>query len=249
MINSYRHIVILTVTTVLVISCGRSEVQKTVKQENIHYDFSDMNTFFAEYVKDGRVDYARVKADNAADRIINDLKNVEPYLIQDGNERLAFWINVYNLYTIKLISDNYPVTSILDLEQTAGKNPWEINFIEMAGGRKFSLDEIEKKILIPKYKEPRIHYALVCAAQSCPEIIPEAYLPERLDEQLDSQAKIFLNDTEKNYIDRKSGELNLSMIYKWYRNDFIKKDSSVFKHVLKYINEKDSAYIQDNNIS
>ena len=117
----------------------------------------------------------------------------------------------------------------------------------MAGGRKYSLDEIEKEIIIPKYNEPRIHYALVCAAESCPVIIAEAYTPEKLVNQFDTQAGIFLNDKSKNYLDRKDNALYLSMIYKWYGRDFIKKDSSVVDHVKKYINESDREFINLND--
>jgi Protein of unknown function, DUF547 len=247
--RNIRNLFFIIVSSLFVFSCNRGEVRKTVSNEDIHYDFSEMNNFFSEYVSDGKVNYTRVKEDKALDKIISDIRNIEPYLIEDGNERLAFWINVYNIYTIELISDYYPVESILDIEQTTGMNPWKINFIEMAGGRKFSLDEIEKKIIIPKYKDPRVHYALVCAAESCPQIIPETYLPDKLDEQLQLQASIFLNNKEKNYLDKKEMELNLSMIYKWYRTDFIKKDSGIINHVLKYINEDDKEFINEKSVN
>ncbi|MBK8550836.1 MAG: DUF547 domain-containing protein [Ignavibacteria bacterium] len=182
-----------------------------------------MDNFFKKYVTEGKVNYSKVKEDNALDKIVIDLKDFEPYAIDDNWERLAFWINVYNIYTIKLVTDYYPIGSILEIEGISGMNPFEINFIEMKAGRKFSLDEIEKKIIIPKYNEPRIHYALVCAAESCPVIIPEAYTMEKLNEQLDRQAGIFINDKEKNFLYKMEDEVFLSMIYKWYRKDFVKK--------------------------
>lgn len=206
-----------------------------------------MDNFFKKYVTDGKVNYTKVNEDKALDKIINDIKNIEPYLIEDGRERLSFWINSYNIYTIKLISEYYPLNSILEIQDKTGADPWKIEFIEMAGGRKFSLDEIEKKIIIPKYKDPRVHYALVCAAESCPVIIPEAYLPEKLDVQLNRQAEIFLNDRKKNYLDRDNNELYLSMIYKWYRKDFINKDSSVNNHVIRYLNKDDINFIVKNS--
>ncbi|MEZ4822008.1 MAG: DUF547 domain-containing protein [Ignavibacteria bacterium] len=206
-----------------------------------------MDNFFKKYVSDGKVKYAEVKNDMALEKIKNDLKNFEPYAISDDTERLAFWINVYNIYTIDLITQYYPLNSILEIEERSGTNPWTMEFIEMAGGRKYSLDEIEKEIIIPKYNEPRIHYALVCAAESCPVIIAEAYTPEKLVNQFDTQAGIFLNDKSKNYLDRKDNALYLSMIYKWYGRDFIKKDSSVVDHVKKYINESDREFINLND--
>jgi hypothetical protein len=123
-----------------------------------------------------------------------------------------------------------------------------MKFIELAGGRKFSLDEIEKEIIIPKYNEPRIHYALVCAAESCPVIIAEAYTPEKLDSQFDTQAKIFINDKNKNYLNEKENALYLSMIYKWYGRDFIKKGLLRWLIMLKNISMKrDKEFINLND--
>jgi len=240
------QIYILLSTVLLWVACNNKEVQTTATSKSIHYDFSEMDIFFKKYVTDGKVNYIKVKNDKALDKIINDVKSIEPYLIEDGNERLSFWINAYNIYTIKLITEYYPLNSITDILDITGTDPWSIEFIEMAGGRKFSLDEIEKKIIIPKYKDPRVHYALVCAAESCPVIIPEAYLPEKLDVQLNRQAKIFLNDKKKNYLVKEDNELNLSKIYRWYGKDFINKDSSVINHVIQYLNNNDKNFIVEN---
>lgn len=241
-----KYTLILLLTVLTLSSCKREEVQRNILPET-HYDFTEMDNFFKKYVSEGKVKYAEVKNDRALEKIKNDMKNFEPYAIRDYKERLAFWINVYNIYTIDLITQYYPLNSILEIEEKSGSNPWNMEFIEMAGGRKFSLDEIEKEIIIPDYKEPRIHYALVCAAESCPVIISEAYTPEKLDSQFDTQAGIFINDKTKNYLNRKANELNLSMIYKWYGRDFIKKDSSVTGHIKKYINESDKEFINNND--
>jgi hypothetical protein len=245
----FKFILTILLTVTLIASCNKEEIRTYTVSENVHYDFTEMDNFFKKYVTDGKVNYSKVKEDKALDKIVEDLKNFEPYAIEDNWERLAFWINVYNVYTIKLITDYYPVESILDIEGKSGMNPFEMKFIEMKAGRKFSLDEIEKKIIIPKYDEPRIHYALVCAAESCPVIIPEAYTPEKLNEQLDRQAAVFLNDKSKNVLYRKYNEMFLSMIYKWYRRDFVKKDSSLINHVTKYINNEDKDFIIANNIT
>lgn len=244
-----KLIFIFLISSLILTSCGKKEVKTIVTSESSHYDFTQMDKFFKKYVTDGKVNYSGIKKDRALDMIVNDLKDFEPYSIDDNWERLAFWINVYNVYTIKLVTDYYPVESILDIESKSGMNPFEMKFIEMKAGRRFSLDEIEKKIIIPKYNEPRIHYALVCAAESCPVIIPEAYTPEKLDEQLDRQAKIFINDKKKNFLFREENEIFLSMIYKWYRKDFIKKDSSLTNHISKYISKEDKDFIASNNVT
>ena len=224
------------------------------KSENVdsdypkHFDFTLVDNFFKQYVKDGKVDYEAVKKDNALTSYIEQVKNFEPYGIEDEKERLAFWVNAYNAFTIKLIADHYPVNSILDIQEKTGQSPWDIEFIEVAGGRKLSLDEIEKEIIIPEFKEARIHYVLVCAAESCPPIISQAYLPDNLFQLMDRQAERFLNDKDKNYLDKEDKELYLSMIFKWYGRDFRKADSSVINHVLKYLNEDDKNFIRQNNV-
>lgn len=227
-------------------SCNNEKTK--IEKKDVHFNYTVLNRFLNRYVADGKVKYEEIKNDKALDPYIEQVKNFEPYAIDDANERLAFWINAYNAFTIKLISDYYPVESILDIESKTGMNPWSINFIEMAEGRKFTLDEIEKKIILKKYKDPRIHYVLVCAAESCPVIIPKAYTSDELNNLLDDQAKIFLNDNNKNSINKENKTLELSIIYKWYKRDFIEKDSSVIEHLKKYISDDDRAFITKNNI-
>lgn len=241
-----NYIFLLIISGLIFCSCNETETRNFVPPA--HFDFTEINSFFRNYTVDGKVKYKEVKRDKALNKYIEQVKNFEPYAIEDANERLAFWINAYNAFTIKLVSDYYPVESILDIESKAGKNPWSINFIEMADKRKFTLDEIEKEIIIPEFKEPRIHYALVCAAESCPVIIAEAYLPGKLNEQLDAQAIIFLNDKGKNFLNRTNKSLDLSIIYKWYKKDFVRKDSLVVNHILKYINQGDKEYIIANSV-
>lgn len=247
-----NFITLILLLAVMISSCSKNETEEiktvqTTNSENKKFDFTPVNEFMQKYVKGGNVNYEQVMNDNALKEYITQVRNTEPYNIEDGNERLAFWINAYNAFTIKLITDHYPLKSILEIEEKTGTDPWKINFIEMAGGRKFSLDEIEKEIIIPDYKDPRIHYALVCAAESCPELISEAYLPSKLDEQLNTQAAIFLDDQDKNYLDKKENALYLSTIYKWYARDFVRNDTTVKNHILKYINEGDKNFILKNN--
>ena len=247
MITKKISVIFLFLTVAALVSCTkRTETINNNYPKN--FDFTAVDSFFKEYVKDGKVDYKRVKDDNALAPYIEQVKNFEPYGIEDDTERLAFWINAYNAFTIKLITNYYPVNSIMDIHGKAGQNPWDIEFIEMAGGRKFSLDEIEKEIIIPEFKEARIHYVLVCAAESCPPIIAEAYLPGNLHQLMDRQAERFLNNKNFNYLDKEDDELYLSMIFSWYGRDFRKSDGSVLSHVLKYLNNEDKNYIKEKDV-
>ena len=113
---------------------------------------------------------------------------------------MAYWINAYNAYTIRLILNHYPVKSIKDIGSSIQipfvTTPWADKFFSI-GGEKMSLDNIEHGTLRKKYDDPRIHFALVCAAMSCPRLRNEAYAAARLDAQLDDQGRDFLGNPAK----------------------------------------------------
>lgn len=154
------------------------------------------------------------------------------------DERLAYWINAYNAFTIKLIIDNYPVESIQDLHPTI-KIPlvntvWHKKFFKI-GGEEASLDEIEHDILRKRFDEPRIHFAINCASFSCPPLRAEAYKSEKLDKQLDEMAVRFVNDDKRN--DIKADQAEVSKIFSWFTKDFT-KNGSLREYLNKYSNVK-----------
>lgn len=187
------------------------------------------------YVKDGLVDYSGLKSNP---------QDLNQYLEQtslvtketfDGwskNERLAFLINLYNAQTLDLITDNYPVTSIKDIASDTG-GPWEQPIVTLFG-EKITLNALEHEVIRKNYPEPRVHFALVCAALGCPVSINTPYQPAILDNQLDQQTKVFLMDPEKNSIDTNQEILMLSPIFEWFKEDFIKKSGSVIEFVNPY---------------
>jgi hypothetical protein len=143
------------------------------------------------------------------------------------DEQIAYWINAYNAFTVKLIIDHYPLESIKDITKVnipLVSSPWTINFFEI-GGESFNLDQIEHKILRKDFEEPRIHFAVNCASVSCPQLRNEAYTAAKLDEQLDSQAKYFLNQSGKNKLSK--NELKLSKIFKWFTGDFTQNQTLI----------------------
>ena len=140
------------------------------------------------------------------------------------SERLALWINAYNAYTIELINRHGERESIRNINKTlglfGGKGPWKERLAEVAGSV-WTLDEIEQEIIRKRFSEPRIHFALVCAAIGCPPLRNDAYAGEQLDRQLDDQAEAFLVESPaKNRIDTAEGVAYLSPIFDWYREDF-----------------------------
>lgn len=149
----------------------------------------------------------------------------------NNDEQLAFFINTYNAFTIKLILDHYPVTSIKDTAKRSFsnplKNPWKVKFFKLFG-KKTSLDEIEHEYTRGNdklNKDPRIHFAFNCASIGCPALLNTAWVSTQLEKQFDQAAISFLKDRSRNKVSLKEGSIKLNNIFKWYGKDFDKKGS------------------------
>lgn len=161
---------------------------------------------------DGMVNYRSFLKDRTVlEEYLAHLADNPPGEHGNKNERLAYYINLYNAATVKLILDHYPLKSIRDL-----RNPWGNKWIRV-GRDTLSLDQIEHDIL-RKLQEPRVHFALNCASFSCPALRREAFSGNRLDEQLQAATAAFINDPNRNTITQDT--LNLSRIFQWYAKDF-----------------------------
>ncbi len=182
------------------------------------------------YVRDGVVDYARLKKEEQKlDRYLRVLEKANPDKLP-RTEQFAFYINAYNAYTIKLILEHYPVKSIKDIGSW-WKGPWRIEFCKI-GGKTLTLDEIEHSILRPRFKDPRVHFAVNCASKGCPPLISEPYEGGILDEQLDANTRAFLNDPKHNHLE--GNTLYVSKIFKWFKDDF---KGDVVGFFLRYADE------------
>jgi len=179
-------------------------------------DHSLYGELLGKYVKDGVVDYQGFKKEEGKlDQYLNLLDQRNPDELP-RNEQLAFYINAYNAYTIKLILKNYPVDSIKDIGGWF-TGPWKIRFCKI-GGKAFTLDEIEHEIIRPRFKDPRVHFAVNCASKGCPPLISEPYQASILDQQLDANTLSFLNNPERNRLE--GNTLYVSKIFKWFGEDF-----------------------------
>ena len=143
-------------------------------------------------------------------------------------EKLAYWINAYNAYTIDLVLEHYPVKSIKDIGSVIQipfvNSPWDVKFIGI-GGKEYDLNNIEHNIIREEFEEPRIHFALVCAAISCPKLRREAYTAEELEDQLKEQTEDFLANPKRNKIE--PNEVALSKLFDWYQGDFTEEGSLI----------------------
>jgi hypothetical protein len=170
-----------------------------------------------KYVDAGRVNYKRLKTDEKQlDAYLKVLEAVDPAALS-RDEQFAFYINAYNAWTLKLILSGYPgVKSIKDLG-TLFKSPWKKKIVRIDGGIT-TLDDVEHNILRPRFQDPRVHFAINCAAKSCPPLRSEPYRGEVLNQQLDDVTRSFLNNASSY---RLQGEqFYVSRIFKWFSEDF-----------------------------
>lgn len=199
-----------------------------------HNSFDEL---LQKYVnEEGMVDYKGLKTERSS--LKGYLKILEGNAPKDSwtaKQTLAFWINAYNAYTLDLILEHYPVTSIKEIGSTIKipfvSTAWDIKFINI-GGVEYDLNNIEHGIIRKEFDEPRIHFALVCAAVSCPKLQNRAYFPESLDDQLTEATKDFLADPSKNEF-KSSKKATLSKIFNWYGGDF-NNDGTLIEYLNQY---------------
>ena len=214
--------------------------------------FSQSHKLFKDILKDhvnnGLVDYKNLRADKRLDEYLNYLSSTDPASL-DRTDELVFWINAYNAFTLKVIVDNYPVKSIRDIK-TSGKKVetiWDEQFISISG-KNYSLNDIEHKILRTEFNEPRIHFAVVCASLSCPELLNEAFEGETIDKQLNQQAIRFLSNKNRNEFNLKNRTAYLSMIFNWFKDDFGTNDGEVLLFLSKFLDNKIKDDIINNSV-
>ena len=239
------------VAALLLTGCAGSNIQPVRAQGTVTVpdavDHSALTQLLQTYVDEqGMVDYAGLQADrdSVLAPYLQMLAETDPSNL-DEPERLAFWINAYNALTLKLVIAEYPVDSIKDITPYPGpmvpkiNSPWLVKVGEV-GGTMRTLDAIEHDIIRERFDEPRIHFALVCAAMSCPKLRQEAFTGAALDRQLDDQGRTFLHHAAKNEIPPTDDEIRLSRIFKWFEGDFGPDTDAVQRYLARYF-EGDTA--------
>ena len=206
-------------------------------------DHTALDRILKSYVKPGTdglnlVDYAALKAEGlpALRSYIETLEQVDPARLA-RNEQFALLANLYNAKTLEIVASHYPVKSIKDISLGGGvvaaftSGPWKAKIAEIKGAS-LSLDDIEHEILRPLFKDPRVHYAVNCASIGCPNLRTEAFTGAKLNEQLESAARDYVNSPRG--IRFENGRPIVSSIYVWFADDFGGTDQSVLDHFRKY---------------
>ena len=190
-----------------------------------------------------RVNYAAIAEDEAWVDLMDQMATLGPKADWDRNEKLAFWINVYNLLAINLVVTHYPVESIKDIGSFF--RPVWYRTAGVVGGRAYSLDQIEHKILRPM-GDPRIHGAIVCASISCPSLRREPYRADMLSDQLDASLRDWLARPDKGLaVDRVHSTVRLSRVFDWFKSDF-DAEGGVLQFVSQYAPSHEQSWIVEN---
>lgn len=202
----------------------------TYSQDKTAAFFDEADALFGKYVSNGKVDYAAIKKNpeslNGLMALAKDIR------VEKSNAKTyqAFWINVYNIATIKGVINNYPLKKVIDVDGFFDKIKYDI------GGKAITLNDIENIMLRAEFHEPRFHFVLVCAAKSCPPIINIAYRPETLEKKLQEQTVIALNNPE--FVQLKEKKVLFSKIMDWYNEDFTKNGQTLIQFTNQYRKEK-----------
>ena len=205
-------------------------------------EHAQYETFLNKYIQTNPNDVNLVAYSEVTPTDRQILNNYIDYLstIKIGNynskEQLAYWINLYNALTIKVVLEHMPVKSILDIKLSGPltTGPWDKQLVQIEG-KQLSLNDIEHRIVRPIWNDPRTHFALNCASYSCPNLQKTPYTAKNVDQMLDTSAKQYINNPRGVTINPKN-KLIISQIFDWYSSDFGKTPSDIIKFINKYAN-------------
>ena len=201
------------------------------------------------------VDYSKwkkIKADlQRLDAYLASLQSLTPSAME-RDQAFAFWVNLYNAATLKVLLDNYPVNSIRDIKSTgtglldfkASSGPWRTKFLTVEG-QSLSLDNIEHDILRPKFRDPRVHYAVNCASIGCPNLKRTPWTAKALEADLEAAARAYINHPRGVSIGA-DGSVRVSSIYHWFKEDFGGGHKGVIAHLRKFAKPELAAKLADN---
>ncbi|NIA67453.1 DUF547 domain-containing protein [Pelagibius litoralis] len=214
-------------------------------------DFSAWDGFLKRHVTIdavgvSRLDYGAVAAQDkdTLARIVEEMA-ATPISNFARNEQFAFWVNLYNAVTIKVVVDHFPVETIRDIDISPGlfsEGPWDRELVTVEG-EALTLNDIEHRILRPVWDDPRIHYAVNCASIGCPNLAQAAFTGSGMETQLDAAARSYINDPRG--VSIAGGKVTVSKIYDWFHEDFGGNTKSVLAHLQRYADPALAARLEE----
>ena len=246
----------ITLILLLVLACGGALAAPKAKllpgmnqhdpNSRVKVPHKTWDDFLRQYLtyQDGVavVDYtAAVSEADALQDYLDYLAQVPVHSL-NRTEQLVFWFNLYNALTVKVVLDNYPVSSIKDISSGLfSSGPWQDKLIVVAA-KQLSLNDIEHRILRPIWQDMRIHYAVNCASISCPNLMMQAFSADQVEQMLEDAATAYINHPRG--VTVKNGRLEVSSIYNWYAVDFGTSDAAIIAHFKQYANPELRAQLQ-----
>jgi Protein of unknown function, DUF547 len=200
-----------------------------VHAENISHTAFD--TLLRANVKDGQVNYPAFQNNEVFDSYVQQL--AKPIALEGKADKLVYYINAYNALAIKGIVDGYSPSGALSRTNYFFVKKWDV------AGQSLTLDGLEKTYLKPV--DSRIHVAVVCASKSCPKLRSDAFSTDKLEAQLDENARAFANDGFRNRFDKQQKTAHVSQIFDWHEKDFVRDAGSVQKWLAKYVSDPEVA--------
>ena len=196
--------------------------------KNVQDYFNKTDKFLASNVKDGKVNYKGINTNKLMlDELVNFAAGKQKF--SSPTEEKTFYLNTYNILVIKGIINNFPTKGPMEIPGFFDKKVYTVN------GTSITLNGIENDVVRKKFNDARIHFALVCGAKSCPPIQSYAFKPEKLDTQLELLTRKSIQNNAFTKVDAKKGSANVSMIFNWYKDDFIKAKGSVVNFLNAYL--------------
>ena len=230
----------VTILTILFVTIGHPQDTQAADIDHSKFDHIVKTYVDAE----GRVDYNGIAADNTFREYMKSLENAKADdLSRDG--QLAFWINAYNAVTIDKVIKWKPKKSV---RETFVPGVWTgTKFFtsrqHTVAGQRLSQDDIEHEILRKKFKDPRIHFAIICASSGCPILPQIAYTAENVQSRLEEETRKYLHSERGLQIDYVENTMKLSKLFDWFAGDFESKSGSVANFIKPYLDEKAVAFL------
>jgi len=190
--------------------------------------FEAVTQLLQEHVTAGQVNYKALQQDKA--QLQQLVQQIGSYNLKSVPvaKRKAFYLNAYNVLVLQQVVTHYPLLSVTDVPGFFDKQQFQV------AGEQLTLNQLEKQKLLAVYQDARLHFALVCAARSCPPLLNRAYMPDRVEEQLEAQAKLALQDPQFIKVQPKGKKVLVSELFKWYRQDFLQEAPSVSAYINRY---------------
>ncbi len=201
----------------IVSGCGGNKTESQIPTRPFDHTYADYASILKQYVSDGLVNYSALKANRSGlDSLVDAIAHAD-LGGTSREQRIAFYINAYNILTLRSIVDAYPVESIKDIDGVWDKKKWRV------AGEKLTLNDIEHEILRKKFSEPRIHVAINCASIGCPPLASTPYYSDSLEAQLDLVSRNFALSADHNRFDTTKKKAAISSIFDWFGDDFVDK--------------------------